>query len=54
VKILHITIVADGKPLPALQKGEPATAPADKPVAAPADTAPPAPAIKQAAPPSGN
>jgi peptidyl-prolyl cis-trans isomerase A (cyclophilin A) len=46
VKILHITIVADGKPLPALQKGEPAAAPADKP----APTATPAPTDKAAPP----
>jgi peptidyl-prolyl cis-trans isomerase A (cyclophilin A) len=44
VRILHVTIVADGKPLPPLQKGEPdADKPALTPTPAPTDkSAPPA------------
>jgi peptidyl-prolyl cis-trans isomerase A (cyclophilin A) len=50
IRILHISIVADGKPLPALMKGEPAATPVDKPVPSPA--MPTAPAEKAASPAS--
>ncbi len=45
VKIIKVTIVADGKPMPALQKGEPAAAP-------PALVPPTAPAVAPAAKPA--